>query len=557
MKNLIELYESISKSINTVHYLLLSFALATWVVIRYEHALPLLVYIAIISIYVYLFWYLTQKKKFNNRLVVEYFCIILLLFDKDICNVDLFLFFLLPVVNNIFSITHTKQNNLFLYAVSIISFIILSCINGVMPSMSVCVAYITIMLVNQIKTASIEHQYFRMELFNTIDDYFIDGIPNKTYKVYKPAINCVNNFLGSQLISEILCYSIKGDVAYLVNSSKFVLANRIFLSSDQFISSEQFKDLKSKGFKIINHEMKSKNRYKMLFYTSTEEIAYIFIVNLSSKNGLVQSLSLLKVIPHLKLFFDRVTRIILPEKNNGYNILLDINHKMRYVNQATNTMHFIRNRLTPFKTLITVLEGMKMVTLKRSNLNVTSRVKELVRRCKIEEGEILNRASSLLSNTENPYNFQAVHDVSIKSIYSILAHVWYVYFESDINADLDNINEYSDYCVNVHNDGIELLLTDWISNMERHGNNDRAVSFTVSDESLSIEFTNGLNEVDTTILNMITYFSSDERDEITSRCTNGIYFIKTILTDMNIGYRIQIDEKVLKLNMMFKLIKKQ
>lgn len=84
---------------------------------------------------------------------------------------------------------------------------------------------------------------------------------------------------------------------------------------------------------------------------------YVFILVLKRRLPVYRLLS--GVLFLIETFFTRIAKVLHNEKKLRQikrETIKDLRNKARFVERSVNTMHFIRNRLSPYKTLIQTID---------------------------------------------------------------------------------------------------------------------------------------------------------------------------------------------------------
>jgi len=230
--------------------------------------------------------------------------------------------------------------------------------------------------------------------------------------------------------------------------------------------------------------------------------------------------------------------------------------KIHYVDAATDTMHFIRNKLSPLTSYIKMKrdydkadDGMKIRILPYLN-NTYEKVIQSYQMIK-------RRADIMLEESDNPLVYTQTLPHGIQQLYAEIRNHWQSYGldEQDVNSDLfEKVDGQKSY-IYYNADGMFLVLDNWINNMKRHGLGECKVSISETSSNYSIVFE---NKIDTKKNSFVKLFSSDNRNEIVKRKWHGLQAMKEILQQMDIQATMTLDNDKVKLRItLAKIVKNE
>lgn len=243
-------------------------------------------------------------------------------------------------------------------------------------------------------------------------------------------------------------------------------------------------------------------------------------------------------IDGLHRFFSRMSKVILFERElrlHRTGEIQNLQQKSRFVNASINTMHFIKNRMTPFQTLLDYLKNEGGIQNLPAYPNLLSNVRKS---CEREMKAILERAAYLLDKGNNPFKYQVLSNVDSRNVFTLLRTIWTDTFIEEFDNLTITGRESSEVSVNL--EGLDVLFSDIIGNMQKYSIRKRFCLFNVQDGILAITFQNDFKST-RDVTSLVSYMNGDEKDEVQFRITHGTPLIKQNCKDQNIIIKASIE----------------
>jgi hypothetical protein len=385
---------------------------------------------------------------------------------------------------------------------------------------------------------SLRSKYFRFQqrLNSVIDDFFIsENSNNRPYKIYERIIPILNSpHILPQKISKIICLKVEDDKNVIVNGSFFVWN---FNVTDQKTFHSKLKNkpiLFNISISIDGREIK--NNLIHICPLNSHYYCYIFLSdNYGSFDQFPYSLFIAKL---MKPFFYRLSKVIdadLQQKKNEQIKLTELEEKITYVTNSVNSMHFIRNKLGPVKSYLAMVEDYnRSIDLERKKKIEPYLTKE---RQKLSSSiaQILEKADYILKKSNNPFNVYKIELYGIQQLFSEIRRIWNYYYDSEnFNLNWEVRKDRIKYDVKYNQIGMELVLTNWISNMSKYNTGLSGIEFKESDDFYNVTFFNSLDCSDSGATKFIDEFNNADRAEITVRNSRGLLEVKDFLNQMAI-----------------------
>lgn len=376
-----------------------------------------------------------------------------------------------------------------------------------------------------------------------IDAYYRKQI--KPHEIYKNIISAFNQYFGDNLIKDIVCLISFDEFKtfYLVNSSRFIYDFKINISDNAqkigniefYINVDFFHDDElEKNNLLFPIKIETKN--------PCEEGCYAFLVVLS--NGASHG-KIFRYVGDMQNVFYKLSRVLSNERSIQKHKIMSselLNEKIKFVENAQETMHFIRNRLTPIQNLI----GLIKKKSKYSSVPEKSYDQLINNSCESSDREIqelIKKAKYFLDDNNNPFKFKVDEQYNIQAIISIVRGHWNAIMqETPLEIDSSSIKNVAECNILLNRDAFDILLSDIVGNIKKY-NNGYAKCIISSEKSyLLVTFLNSFSDK-TKMMSVVNDINSSDRDEIMKRRTFGLNSIKRVSENLNIHLEASLISK--------------
>lgn len=500
----------------------------------------------------YFFLIVDRRKKTLSflRLLNDYLYIGFIVYFVGKLDLFLWAFILIPILNAGNHSGPKKSILLYIYPIVLI-FIINKSVDYYY-----LIPFFFFYVINGFESYRNKYQALYNDLNDKIDDFLVqkDSFSN-LYKIYDEIIPIFNSKkIFHKNVDEIYCFEKKGNTLNIINGSKFVLDFEFQTLSKTNKKKEDI--ILDKNVPItINGNLYEENILYRCKVRST--IYYYFLMtNKSQENGSF-TIPLDKnygVI--LYPFFSRLSYAIKSLRDQYYEIKKgyeSMTEKVTYVNNAINSMHFVRNKLSPLKSYLAMVEDFNS-----SGEDKRKKIKPFIEkeREKLSSSieEILERADNILEKSNNPFNVTENSNYSAAKLFSIVRGVWNYYLDEEIfRIQIIDIDSIGDKELSFNEAGIELVSVNWINNMKKYKtDDDYGLLFRQEEDYYEVCFYNSINVIKDKEPEFISLFNSSDRMAILKRKTHGLVEIKDFLDQMNMEYKLFIDGNKLNLSLKIK-----
>lgn len=490
------------------------------------------IYIGLIIIYYAGTLLLIKRKLFREYShVADMLFVLLMLWGCSIDNYLTFAFLLYPLVSRGVYIDKFTYDKYFLLEYFVLLVLIDVSSKGYKANFYVFQLVIVFMfaLLNRMWVQRMRYDEKRTKMLDIADDYFVEQ--NKSYEVYRKILE----YLKEQGVNanSITCF--ESDYTFrkfhLINSSYLVSTWHLKLRRKDVESVRRRMTVVNVDFVLDKKSQKSNILYPIeQTFNGVTKILF-FIVALEQEKSYLST-------PNLEPFFLRMARLISFEKimrTKRDATIQDMIQKSRFVNGATNVMHFLKNRLTPLQTLVDLAKnegGVKQLE------EYDSLLLETANSAQKEINVILEKAEYLLNKENNPFVF-IMEDCDIQNIFITLSSIWSTLLSSA--PDMEVAMETSETVFYESNmEGLEILFSDIIGNMNKYSNHYQRCLFHQDEIGvLTITFKNDFNSKKD-ILMLINDINNPNKDAVIYRTSYGVTNIRAIAGNLSIGLRAEL-----------------
>lgn len=508
-------------------YKLILLVFTLYIGITYEHIFPIYVYIlGVICYFLYYIIGINTVRRFSH--IADLALIVIFLFGKHLNSFGFALYLLLPIIcRGIY--TNKNNNDKFFYIEYLLTLLIL-CIfpefDGWKGIVHLIIPVLLIMLVNFCYYRRWDIDEMDADLLDLLDNYYISAL--QSYQVYRGAIKLLKK--QGVNISNIACFTADDNYnkLHLVNSSSLIFRFEYNLNISIKEKLRRFEYAHNGDYTIDGLKFSQNITFAIKQESDKNNFCYLLFVVFfdGEKPNILENR-----IDGLHRFFSRMSKVILFERElrlRRTDEIQNLQQKSRFVNASINTMHFIKNRMTPFQTLLDYLKNEGNIQELESYPKLLANVRKS---CEREMKAILERSAYLLNKDNNPFKFQVLTDVDSRNIFTLLRTIW----TDTFIEEFDNLTTTGRECLNVsvNLEGLDVLFSDIIGNIQKYSITKRSCIFDVQDKNLVITFKNDFKNI-REVEALVSYMNGDEKDEVQFRITHGTPLIKQNCKDQNI-----------------------
>ncbi|WP_146193367.1 hypothetical protein [Flavobacterium sediminis] len=265
------------------------------------------------------------------------------------------------------------------------------------------------------------------------------------------------------------------------------------------------------------------------------------MISLKKENVFNESL-----ISNLRPIFEYIARIFFMSNSlievNNHNQKI-IKQKVAYVFDAQNALHFVKNKLSPVTATIGLIdryfkqeinsEQKKYIEGRLKNNNNSNEIKGIIKKAEI----LIKGVDNIIDENDEI--------ISLKTLVDDIRKHWYFHF-NNIDDVIINIDDLSDFDIEINQMMFDFVFTDIIENINKYGTHVRKVEISIQEDFVTIKFVNEIKDFERNKLDLdeiVSLYNLKDNDEIYSRKTHGLSFIRRLLRKKNINNRIFIDQE--------------
>ncbi|GAA3557661.1 hypothetical protein [Snuella lapsa] len=500
-----------------------------------------------IFIVVYVFGMLFQlyglpiKYRGIFRYLLDISLITLFLYEKDLGNTLFFLPYILLLFNSI-NYSNSKSRTLVFILGIHLSILIVDGFSLVFRHQLIPVIFYVFMLIYY--TRKIFNQ-FNSDLIKLIGDLFAQNISeSSSYKILHEVKKRISrSSIGYFFkLDQIFLFRLINNRLVLIKGTQFIRELPDF--SDEIIGKiKESKEKPIKGASVIINTIEYSNIYWQR--TDFENSTYVYLICLKPATFMLQE----NIIIGLKPVFSQVSKVFHLMNSLDYikkNSAKTIKEKVAYVLDAKNAMHFVKNKLTP---ITNILDLVDRYFKKPENLDERKEkyIKEKLKnnRGNVQIKEVISKAELMIKGVDN---LIAKDDVKVSErviIDSVRRH-WFYHFENLDDVRL-NFNKESNFNISFNHELFDFVFTDIIENISKYSTGIKMVEFIEdSPGTLTVLFKNEIKDYNRKIQELqelVTQYNQPDNDEIYSRKTHGLSFIRGLMKRKKIKNVISIERE--------------
>ena len=514
--------------ISSLAYRMLLLCFGLYIVLSHENIYPSYAYYIIMGLYVLLYYQLIDNRWKYARLMLDITLILIVLFGKFPLTEVGFVYALFPLISStIYTGVHNKYWPVFLIT------IVLLCILDHGFVLGHQIVALVIWAAGFQSWMGSRTNNLVATITGHIDNYFADNDGSRRpHYIYQNIIEEINKFLKEDYIKEIYCYLLDDEgKIWLVNSSKFLWKRTLNLNKN-IIERLQ----KNKAIDDSKHNT-------LYYYVEKQGVCYIYICKLSPSHhefGFRKEYVLKYV---LDVTFGKVSNVLASEYRIAEmrrKTFEETKGHIDYVSRALKVMHFIRNKLSPIKSVITFYSSMDTMD-EKVRQRMEPRIKQEVKQARQDLNELVLTANYLLDKQNNPYSGADIEDVNIKLLFVILSEIAEFHLGGVVNVSEEIENAQQRRTVRVSKVQLKVLFTDIISNISKYCQGYFDISMYIDSGDLVIDFLNDYpNNMDQECRNLMRDINNPDNDAIVQRNSHGISNIKSAASIMKIGLSAKV-----------------
>ena len=495
------------------------------VVSYYDNSLPIWLYYSIIPLYVVAFFSLLSAKWKYARIILDFVFIGIFLYGKIPLSNLCLIYAIYPLIS---STIYTGEHNRY-WPILVLTLAFLFILEQRFNTDHwIAVFFVWFAGYQSWKNRKMSNLITTITAH--IDNYFADNDgTQRPHHIYPNIIKEINSFLGANYLQDIYSYTLKDtNVMWLVNSSKFTYTRTFELDE-----------------KILNVLIDEKH-----YFDKQENTHYYFVEQCGVRYvyrcvfaPFVSSISIRRecVINYvLDVTFGRLSGLLTSEfriAEKRRSMFEETKGHIDYVTRALKVVHFIRNKLTPIKSVITFYNTCDNMSVEVKE-KMKGRIRQEVSLAGTDLEEIVKTANYLLDKQNNPYSGADIEYINIKLLFVILSEIVEHHLNGTVTVGQEIIEDTSRKTTPVSLIQLKVMFSDIVSNIERFFDSYFHIEMRVSENQLCITFVNDYapgSEAD--CISIVRDINNVNNEGIVQRKSHGISNIKGAASIMNIDLK--------------------
>lgn len=515
-------YRAFQYLLSSVVYRLIIILYGAFIVSTHDNIRATSFYIVLIPLYVIVYLVLLGDKLKYARLLLDVSVIFAVLYGKTPLDSVCFVYALFPLIS---SITHTGSHSKY-WPVLLLTCLLFIALDGRIVFSHIFIA-VLIWLAGLQSWYSSQTNRFLSILTAHIDGFFTDNDGSKKpHEIYNSFIKEINTYLNRDYLKSIYSYTLNEDgLLWLVNSSRFIW-ERTLLLEPEFLGI-----LKERRFLYM------RNRHSKFFFVEQSGVGYVYRCDVNPENEKIDFRKEYVINYVLELAFGRLSTLLASEyriNETRRKAFEETKGHIDYVTRALKVMHFVRNKLSPIKTVITFFNNQDKMDPDKVK-RMEERVKKEVQQANTDLAEIISTANYLLDKQNNPYGGADIENKTIKFIFVVLSEIVELHLGGtvDVSEDIKNIEQKR--VVKVSTTQLKLLFTDIVSNIEKYRKSDYSIYMDMLDDYLCVTFINDIEPKKESDCNTLARdINNSNNVGIVLRKSHGVYNIKSAASVMGV-----------------------
>ncbi len=413
-------------------------------------------------------------------------------------------------------------------------------------------------IINWFDTLRMRYIRLHAKLNAVIDSFLANYQQDDMPLLYRKVIRVFNGEKIFSNTSEIICLINKGRTLFVRNGSSYhvkVAPNNMeeFIEMrDQAIKEGALYGQRSIDYIIDGQDVKNSTTV----FTEVNDVVFCYLIIKTDQSKRKWSVRSYLVTIITSPLFERISVAMDSNWNKKKEQMREIealSRKVNHVNRSVNAMHFIRNKIQPFKTYLDILEDYETENDQEKKELKKVHLKSESKKLRNSFDEIVGQANRILDNENNPYPVSELKGFRISDFY------WQVqracdYFFEDITVNL--VGPFISPKELSYNElGLDLILTNWLANMRKYSTGENRIQILNGGDKYLLIFRNAFDP-EKTSSGFGKLYRDANREAITNRKSHGLSEIRSFLEQMDVHSSLDVVDNKVEFILEFKKIEK-
>lgn len=488
------------------------------------------------------------------RLINDYSLFYLVLYAKPIEDPHVLLLILLPIIN---ALNHSGEKKGWLRVVPMymIALALIYVLNEDPIPISILVSIATLAIINLFLSIRVSILNYIDKLNGVFEEFNLGNAKDR--KHHNLLIELVDKFKDLPLILKVVLFTPENLICYRLIKGKLVIksSSSFVLQSEVTKMSSLVNELHKEDNIVFNHTIVvngdlSTNNVFIKIALDNSVYVFVFILESDDKSDINKSsINKLFITKFLKSPLIKVARIIDYEnkiKGERRKILEQYKTKFKTLEDTRDTLHFVKNKLSPVYTYFDLLNRQE-----EKGVEYSEQLNEAKDRIPGNLASIKKKSKPFLDNKFSPYNPDSMDLVSLKKLFRVIMDSFQEELESDYDFIVDS-TEGIDRMAEINIDMLEFLISEIVMNANKHSIDDIVIlEFSFEPEEFIVSVRNKVKNMKSKGM-MMKLFNVEHVTLALERNFNGLTLLKRNLLKLDISHSLFIDEESFSINLKIK-----
>lgn len=534
--------EFVLKVISSILFRIIVVVYSIFLLIFNHSVFSWLIYGIIISLYLFIYYYLLKWNKHFLRTLNDYIFIFLILFDKNILDISNVILLLFPLFNSPNHLNHTRSPMLLLF-LTVTTFLSIYALhnNLDMGIIIYLIGFLFLTLIGFFELIRRATMVKLLKIYEKIDASASEKNFSNFHlnKIYAQAIEGIDSVFGRHNNVDMIIGFIRSKNNHLSirSTSRFILKYDVDELNKQSLS------VKNAG---INIRVILDNKiYDNTLYINVSN--YVFLITLKKKIGIFGLFYIIVAYEIIAPILKKISKILDFDSSlnkQKYDNTKKLNADLHYVNDVVKSIHFLKNKFTPIKTYFKLLEKFELVEEKKKP-ELLKIIADTKARAIISLNAIESKTLQVLDKTNSPFSSYSMKKIKYKHIYMLVKNIWIENFSEETINILCSPDDMEKFCPSVNRNLLEFLLTDIIENIRKYSSGQQSLIFDY-DDYVKITLQNEVRDASkkkNELSELVDQFNNLDRVEINRRNSFGLVHIIELSELLHIDCKLSFSEQ--------------
>ncbi|SDL35966.1 hypothetical protein SAMN05421820_101239 [Pedobacter steynii] len=556
--SIIKVTDSVIKLAISILFRAILIIYAVFLISVYQNHFSIYWYLLAICIYIAIYSSLFNKHKLLAflRLVNDYAFMGIILYGKPLENLQISLFLLLPLLNNI---NHSGKRKIRPFSVRLSAVILIThfIINDFKFNWLFLTSIFAISLINSLISFRFYLINYVNNLYSIIEEFYRDNLNiGKTHRILKEVVKRheQNKFVSRWIpLRSIILFQLRDEKGLKILLSSEFIANIIIKDNATLCETLLTENSLSNQTIVLDGRESKQNLFLIMEYKANK---YVFFVDFYRRPPIDIALNIY-VTKVLEPLFSKIVQVAYTEyqlslENKKY--FKELKNRMESIETAVNAIHYLNNKLSP------VLNYFEMLRLlPETEPSKVDQLKELI---ETEKKNAIDSLAPITAKMNQMAEKTMIHNIisetkiiSLRKLFSIVRNICEEDNAIQFNYSVEWNENTFDKKVLINLNLISYVIEELIINLKKYSTGSCVVTFH-NKTGTSISFKNQVKNIDKqrAVINKVTQdFNQENVNEMMKRSSTGLRMVKQYLIQQDIKHKMTLLNENLILTLTLKI----